>query len=86
MSEAEAAAGDSAPTVLYEQPSERVARVVLNRPEVANAQSYEMLYALNDAFDRDTDMSRYWASVFDHHPNGVANALAAALIADNIVR
>ncbi|MEM8768249.1 MAG: enoyl-CoA hydratase [Pseudomonadota bacterium] len=50
--EAEAGAGETAPTVLYEKPSERVARIVLNRPEVANAQSYEMLYALNDAFDR----------------------------------
>ena len=59
MSEAEnsstgegAAAGDTAPTVLYEKVGDRIARVTLNRPEVANAQSYEMLYALNDAFDR----------------------------------
>ena len=59
MSEAEnsstgegAAAGDAAPTVLYEKVGDRIARVTLNRPEVANAQSYEMLYALNDAFDR----------------------------------
>ncbi|MEP4484330.1 MAG: enoyl-CoA hydratase [Halioglobus sp.] len=39
-------------SVLYEQPDPRVARIVLNRPERANAQSYEMLYALNAAFDR----------------------------------
>jgi len=38
--------------VLYEKVGERIARVTLNRPEVANAQSYEMLYALNAAFDR----------------------------------
>lgn len=38
--------------VLYEQPEPRVARIVLNRPDRANAQSYEMLYALNAAFDR----------------------------------
>jgi len=40
------------PTVLYEKSSDRVARVVLNRPERANAQNYQMLYELNDAFDR----------------------------------
>jgi len=39
-------------SVLYEQPDPRVARIVLNRPDRANAQSYEMLYALNAAFDR----------------------------------
>ena len=44
--------GEVAPTVLYEKVGDRIARVTLNRPEVANAQSYEMLYALNDAFDR----------------------------------
>ena len=45
-------AGEGAPTVLYEKVGERIARVTLNRPEVANAQSYQMLYELNDAFDR----------------------------------
>ncbi len=42
----------SAPTVLYEKSGERIARITLNRPEVANAQSYQMLYDLNAAFDR----------------------------------
>jgi len=48
----EADQGGSTPTVLYEKVGDRIARVTLNRPEVANAQNYEMLYALNDAFDR----------------------------------
>ncbi len=56
MSEAneprEGRGGESAPTVLYEKVGDRIARVTLNRPEVANAQSYEMLYELNAAFDR----------------------------------
>jgi enoyl-CoA hydratase len=30
---------------------QRVAHIVLNRPEVRNAQSYQMLYELNEAFD-----------------------------------
>jgi enoyl-CoA hydratase len=38
-------------TVLYERPAEKVARIVLNRPEARNAQSMRMLYELNDAFD-----------------------------------
>ena len=38
--------------VLYEQPSDRVVRIVLNRPERANAQNYQMLYGLNEALDR----------------------------------
>lgn len=50
MSEQEAAAAE--PTVLYEKAGERIARVTLNRADRANAQSYEMLYALNEAFDR----------------------------------
>lgn len=56
MSEAkageESVQGQGTPTVLYEKVGERIARVTLNRPEVANAQNYDMLYALNDAFDR----------------------------------
>ena len=44
--------GPSAPTVLYEKPHERIARITLNRPERANAQNYQLLYELNDAFDR----------------------------------
>lgn len=39
-------------TVLYETPAEKVARIVLNRPDARNAQSFRMLYELNDAFDR----------------------------------
>ena len=38
--------------VLYEQPSEGVARVVLNRPDKANAQNLQMLYGLNEALDK----------------------------------
>jgi enoyl-CoA hydratase len=40
------------PSVLYEKVGERIARVILNRADRANAQSYEMLYALNAAFDK----------------------------------
>jgi enoyl-CoA hydratase len=39
-------------TVLYEQPAPGVARIMLNRPEVANAQDKTLLYALTAAFDR----------------------------------
>ncbi len=38
--------------IRYELPAEGVARVVLARPEAANAQDRQMLYELNDAFDR----------------------------------
>jgi len=38
--------------VIYETPAEHVARIVLNRPEKRNAQDTNMLYELNDAFDR----------------------------------
>lgn len=38
--------------VLYEQPAPNVARLVLNRPQQANAQDTKLLYDLNDAFDR----------------------------------
>ncbi len=38
--------------IRYEEPAERVARIVLARPETANAQNYQMLSELNDAFDR----------------------------------
>ncbi|MGI8334358.1 enoyl-CoA hydratase [Actinomadura scrupuli] len=38
--------------VLYETPIPKVARITLNRPERRNAQDTELLYALNDAFDR----------------------------------
>ena len=38
-------------TILYETPSEYIARIVLNRPETINAQDTKLLYELNDAFD-----------------------------------
>ncbi|MZR30646.1 enoyl-CoA hydratase [Sneathiella litorea] len=38
-------------TIRYETPSEHVARITLDRPEKRNAQSIELLYELNDAFD-----------------------------------
>ena len=38
--------------IRYEQPAERVARIVLARPQAANAQDYQMLGELNQAFDR----------------------------------
>lgn len=37
--------------IRYELPAPGVARVVLARPEAANAQDHRMLYELNDAFD-----------------------------------
>jgi len=41
----------SEPFITYEHPADRVARIVLNRPEVRNAQDTQLLYELNDAFD-----------------------------------
>ncbi|MFP5487379.1 MAG: enoyl-CoA hydratase [Acidimicrobiia bacterium] len=38
--------------IRYERPAERVARIVLARPQTANAQDYQMLGELNQAFDR----------------------------------
>ncbi len=38
-------------TIRYERPAPGVARVVLNRPERANAQNRQMLYELNAALD-----------------------------------
>lgn len=38
--------------ILYEKPAEGIARIVLNRPEAANAQDTQFLYELNAAFDR----------------------------------
>ncbi|MBX3511664.1 MAG: enoyl-CoA hydratase [Hyphomonadaceae bacterium] len=38
--------------ILYEEPAPGIARIVLNRPDTANAQSTQFLYELNDAFDR----------------------------------
>jgi enoyl-CoA hydratase len=37
--------------VLIEHPAEGVARIVLNRPDKRNAQTKDMIYQLNDAFD-----------------------------------
>jgi len=47
-------------TIRYESPAPKVARIVANRPEKRNAQSYRMLYELNQAFDKaaqDDDVS-----------------------------
>jgi len=38
--------------MLYETPEDGIARIVLNRPETANAQDTQFLYELNSAFDR----------------------------------
>ncbi|MCX4092655.1 enoyl-CoA hydratase [Nocardia sp. alder85J] len=38
--------------VRYEVPVPKIARITLNRPDRRNAQDTELLYALNDAFDR----------------------------------
>jgi enoyl-CoA hydratase len=38
-------------SILYENPVEHVARIVLNRPETRNSQDTKLLYELNDAFD-----------------------------------
>lgn len=38
--------------IRYETPADRVARIVLNRPDKRNAQNGELLYALDDAFTR----------------------------------
>lgn len=38
-------------TVLVEKVGPEIMRITLNRPETRNAQSYQMLYELNDAFD-----------------------------------
>ncbi len=52
MSEAEQQIEEEIGAVLYQQPSERIVRIVLNRPDRANAQNLKMLYGLNDALDR----------------------------------
>lgn len=38
--------------IRYETPADGVARIVLARPEMGNAQDKRLLYELNDAFDR----------------------------------
>jgi len=48
------------PAVRYETPAPKVARIWLDRPETRNAQDTNLLYDLNDAFDRaaqDDDIS-----------------------------
>ncbi len=45
-------ANDSWEHIRYERPGERVARIVLARAQAANAQDYQMLSELNQAFDR----------------------------------
>ena len=57
MSEAETETGTGSGTeeigaVLYERPSEGVVRLVLNRPDKANAQNLQMLYGLNEGLDK----------------------------------
>jgi len=39
-------------TVKYTQPEPRIARILLNRPDRANAQNMRLLYELNSAIDR----------------------------------
>lgn len=38
--------------MIYEKPEPGIARIVMNRPEAANAQDTQFLYELNAAFDR----------------------------------
>lgn len=38
--------------ILYEKPEPSIARIVLNRPDTANAQDTQFLYELNAAFDQ----------------------------------
>ncbi|MBN8605504.1 MAG: enoyl-CoA hydratase [Caulobacterales bacterium] len=45
-------AGSETDLILYEKPVPGVARIVLNRPKTANAQNTDLLYDLNEAFDR----------------------------------
>ncbi|MFM7120138.1 MAG: enoyl-CoA hydratase-related protein, partial [Gammaproteobacteria bacterium] len=46
------AAAEQFVTVKYTVPEPRIARILLNRPERANAQNMQMLYELNAALDR----------------------------------
>jgi enoyl-CoA hydratase len=43
---------DTPEFILYETPAHHVARILLNRPAARNAQNTQLLYELNDAFDR----------------------------------
>lgn len=42
----------------YEQPADAVARIVLNRPALLNAQDTQFLYELNEAYERATQDER----------------------------
>lgn len=47
-------------TIEYQTPAPKIARIVLNRPQQRNAQTYRLLCELNEAFDqaaRDDDVS-----------------------------
>src|SRR5665213_2719852 len=44
--------------ILSEEPAEHVARIVLNRPDTRNAQDTQLLYELNEAYDRATQDER----------------------------
>jgi len=44
--------------ILYEEPAESIARIVLNRPDSRNAQDTQLLYELNEAYDRATQDER----------------------------
>lgn len=47
-------------SILYELPAPKIARIVVNRPDKRNAQSYRLLYELNQAFNvaaQDNDIS-----------------------------
>ena len=46
------AQGTGPETIRYETPAKGVARIMLARPEARNAQNKQMIYELNDAFDR----------------------------------
>jgi enoyl-CoA hydratase len=44
--------------ILYERPADAVARIVLNRPALLNAQDTRLLYELNEAYERATQDER----------------------------
>jgi enoyl-CoA hydratase len=57
-------------TVIYEEPALNVARFVLNRPDVRNAQNYQLIYDLNAAFDyaaQDDDIKVIILAAADPH-------------------
>ncbi|TCP53466.1 enoyl-CoA hydratase [Tamaricihabitans halophyticus] len=42
----------NSPVIEYDDSTPRIARIILNRPDTRNAQNTELLYALNQAYDR----------------------------------